>query len=194
MSTRSYSLTFSGAGTAKLPAGVFFYIKQAVAALTIETEGVPRSPVRFDNVGAGLKYGPVQEEKRWTYLAITSSVAQVVEVIVSDDAEVDIASTVTVSGAVSVTEVPTTALSSPDDIAVSANASSDIAANGARRRITIGALSTNTDSLRVRTTAGTTNAGVELQPGVWVSLTTTSAIRVRNNSAASQSYFILEET
>jgi hypothetical protein len=173
---------------------VFFYIKQAVAALTIETEGVPRSPVRFDNVGAGLKYGPVPNEKRWTYLAITSSVAQVVEVIVSDDAEVDIASTVTVSGAVSVTEVPTTALSSPDDIAVAASASSDIAANGARRRITIGALSTNTDSLRVRTTAGTTNAGVELQPGIWVSLTTTSAIRVRNNSAASQSYFILEET
>lgn len=177
MTTRTYTLSFSGAGTGVLPAGVFFYVKSATAALTIRTRGNTSAPIEFTNVGAGLKFGPVPESKRWTYLDVESALAQTVEVVVSDDAEVDIASTVNVAGNVTVSEVPCTALSTPARVPVSTAETLLIAANATRRRLTVQAPSTNTASVNIGPSSELSpTRGFELQPGQAVELLTTASV------------------
>lgn len=195
MGTRTYSLTFNAPATIELGAGRFFFIKSATAALTLETNGDKGSPVRFDNVGAGLKYkAPL--ELRWRTLRITSAAIQTVEIVLSDDAEVDIANTVTVSGSVTVQEQPSTTLTPGAKAALAAAASLDIAANAARRRISISnwASSGGGGTVCVRDQAATADAGVELQPGQTMEFQTVAALRVRNNGAAAADISYLEES
>lgn len=195
MTTRTYTLTFAGAGTGVLPAGVFFYVKTATAALTIRTRGSTSSPIEFADVGAGLKFGPVPAEKRWTYLDVESAVAQVVTVIVSDDAEVDIASTVNVAGNVQVSEVPSVTLATP--ARVSLNTATDVpivAASATRRRVTIQNPSTNTESVNVGPTGQlSTTRGLEIEPGTSFEFVTSAAIFGRSVTGT-PSVQALEET
>lgn len=166
MSTRTYTLSFSGAGTGVLPAGVFFYVKSASSALTIRTRGSTSAPIEFVDVGAGLKFGPVEPGKRWTYLDVTSAAAQTVVVIVSDDGEVDIASTVNVAGNVTVSEVPSSAIATPARVPVGAAEALLIAANASRRSLTIQLPTTATDSVNIGPSGGVAaDRGLELQPG-----------------------------
>lgn len=194
MSTRTYTLSFLGASTLTLPGGVFFYVKSAAAALTIRTRGSTTSPIEFTNVGAGLRFGPVPADKRWTYLDVTSAVVQTVEVVVSDDAEVDIASTVSVAGNVTVSDLPATAATFFARTTLATATSADIAANAARRRITIYNWSAGGGSLTIRDTGATTDAGAELQPGTSIELAFTGALRIRNNSGVSLDYSYIEES
>ncbi len=195
MSTRTYTATLAANAIASLPAGVFFYIKSAAAVLSVEARGQPGAPVLFQNVGAGLKFGPVPPERRWKYLDIKNGpTPQNVEVVISDDAEVDIASTVSVSGSVSTAELPASAVSTPAVVNVANAAASAIAANLARRRITIGAPSGNTGSLYVQATGAGANRGLELQPGTFIEVRSTAALDVRNDSGAAQNYTIFEES
>lgn len=196
MSTRTYSFTFAGAATLVAPGGVFFYIKSATAALTLRTRGSSSAPVEFTNVGAGLRFGPVPIDKRWTYLDLTSAVAQTVELVVSDDAEVDIASTVSVAGNVTVSDLPSTAIASPARVTRATGGASTIAANPARRRITIANPSDNATPglLYVQAVGAGAGRGIPLDPGLFIELQTTAAIDIRNDSGASVDFTQFEET
>ena len=194
MSTRTYTLTFTGAGTGTLPAGVFFYVISAAASLTIRTRGSTVAPIEFVGVGAGLKFGPVEPGKRWTYLDVESTVAQTVVVIVSDDAEVDIASTVSIAGSVNVNVAPASSATFGARVALAAAASSDIAANLTRKRITFYNWSASGGTLTIRDQSATTDAGAELTPGMSLELAYTGALRVRNNSTSSADWSYIEET
>lgn len=196
MTTRTYTLTFTGAATLTAPSGVFFYIKSATSALTLRTRGSTTAPIEFSNVGAGLKFGPVAIEKRWTYLDVTSAIAQTVELVVSDDGEVDIASTVTVAGSVTVQELPSTAIATPARITRATGGASTIAANPARKRITIANPSDNATPglLYVQAVGAGAGRGIPLDPGLFVELATTAAIDIRNDSGASVDFTQFEET
>lgn len=193
MSTRTYTLNFTAPATLTLPSGIFFYIKSASAALNIDTRGSTTAPVNFNNVGAGLRFGPVPEAKRWTYLDVTSASVQTVEIVVSDDAEVDIASTVSVAGNVTTQELPSSALSSQAKTALATATSVDIPANAARKRITIQNWSDSAGNFCVRDQTGTADAGEEIQSGMGRMFATTAALRIRNNSGASVNYSWNEE-
>jgi len=195
MSTRSYRYTFSGAATLTAPGGRFFFVKSATAPISISARGNTTAPIEFTDVGAGLKFGPVPAELRWTYLDITSGVAQIVDVIISDDAEVDVASTVNVAGSVAIMETPSTALATP--VRVALNTATDTliaAANASRRRITIQNPPGNIDSANIGPSGSlSTTRGLEVEPGAAVEICTTAAIygRAVSNAPAVQ---VLEET
>jgi hypothetical protein len=181
MSTRTYSYSIGAGGTAVAPGGRFFYVKSATSSINISTRGTPSSPVDFIGVGAGLKFGPVEADKTWRFLDITSAVAQVVEIVISDDAEVDIASTVNVAGSVMVTDVPSTLVATPARIATNITTDTVLAAaNLTRRRVTIQNPSGNSDSVNVGPDGSlSTTRGVELEPGMSFEFATTAAISAR---------------
>lgn len=196
MSTRTYTLSFLGASTLALPGGVFFYVKSAAAALTIRTRGNTTAPIEFSNVGAGLRFGPVAIDKRWTYLDVTSANVQTVEVVVSDDAEVDIASTVSVAGNVTTSDLPSTAIATPARVTRATGGATTIVANPARRRITIANPSDNATPglLYLQAVGAGAGRGIPLDPGTFVELVTTAAIDVRNDSGVSVDFTQFEET
>lgn len=194
MSTRTYTLSFLGASTLVLPGGVFFYVKSAAAALTIRTRGSTTSPIEFTNVGAGLRFGPVPADKRWTYLDVTSASVQSVEVVVSDDAEVDIASTVSVAGNVTTTELPASAVATPAANVIVTASALVIAANAARKRIKICSDPANTGNVYIQATGAGAGRGIPLQPGLYEEVQGTYAFDVRNDSGVSCTVTQYEET
>lgn len=194
MSTRTYTLPFTAAGTIPLPSGVFFYVKSASAALTIRTRGSTSSPIEFTNVGAGLRFGPVSADKRWTYLDVTSAAVQTVEVVVSDDAEVDIASTVTVAGNVTVAELPATTVATPAANVIANGSFLAIAANASRKRIKICSDPNNLGNVYIQAPSAGPNVGIPLQPGMYEEVQGTYAFHVHNNSGASCTVTQYEES
>jgi len=196
MSAQNFAFAIGAGATVRLPAGRYFMVRTAASAIDIVTEGSNTgSPVRFLNIGAGTKFGPVEEGKGWRNLLVTSAAAQNLEIVISDDGLFDIANAVSVLGVASVAVQPNTGITaSGADVSVTTGNASSIAANLSRKAITIGALSTNTGSIRVQSAGAGANRGIELQAGQSVTLTNTAAIDVRNDSGASQSYYAFEET
>jgi hypothetical protein len=164
--TRTYTVPFTAPGTAELPAGRMFFIKEASAVLAIEADA-PGAPTRFENVGAGLKYR-AEYDKRWRTLRITSAVVQTVELLISDESDVDFANTVNVAGSVITTEELATAGDTPARISVPAAQTLLVAAAPSRRRVILQAPTTNTESVNVGM-IGQVSAvrGFELAPGQW---------------------------
>ena len=196
MSTKTYVLTFAGAGMLPLPQGTFFMIKSAVAALSINAVRRDGQPVAFENVGAGLQYNGNKAGVKWYSLEVSSSVAQVVEIVISDDAEVSFANTVSVAGGVAMTETPSAVVATPARITRATAGATTIAANPARRRITICNPSDNATPglLYVQAVGAGAGRGLPLDPGLTAEFKTTAALDVRNDSGVSVDFTVFEET
>lgn len=195
MSAQKFAMTFTAGQTVRLPAGRFFFINAATAALDVRTAGNTSSPASFLNIGAGTKFGPVQEGQGWRFLDVTSATAQNVEITISDDGQFEVASTVNVAGNVTTTVAPSVAIASPADVAIAAT-TTDVASipqNVSRRRVTVGVLSTAAGPVRVSAN-GATGRGIEVQPGTFVEFVTTAALGIRNDGAAGTSFYFFEET
>ena len=194
MSTKVYTLNFTGAAMLPLPQGRFFMIKTATAALSIECRRRDGQPVSFSNVGAGLQYKALGSDLPWYSMEVTSALAQVVEIVISDEAEISFANTVTVAGGVSVSELPAAALSTPAADAIANGAALAVAANPARRRVTVCAASTNAGSVYVQSTGAGAGRGIELAAGASYTVVGTYAFDVRNDSGAAASVTRFEES
>ena len=171
-------------------AGRFFGIIDApVAALSVE----------FDGDGHVLRRGPggsILVADEFHQVRITSTLAQSVTVVIADEPQ-DV-SNITSSGSggpPQQIEAPSSTVATPDDNALPAATTEAIAANPARRRITIGVLSTETVAIRVQAAGANDLSGVEIQPGMSYRFDTTAALDVRNNDGAvATSYWIFEES
>jgi hypothetical protein len=196
MSAQNFAFAIGAGASIRLPAGRFFMVRTATAALDITTEGNPGSPLRFIGMTAGTRFGPVEIGQGWRFLIITSASAQNVEIVISDDGLFDVANTVTVSGAVAVSEVTSSVVNgwNSADITITTGNANAFGSSPVRKRITIGSLSTNTGSVRITAAGGAANRGLELQPGMYVELRTSVGFDVRNDSGASQTIWWMEET
>lgn len=188
--------------------GRIWYLKTASSPINLRAESAGTGAVvrNFNNIAAGAKF-VADPGDGWTYLRVTSQLAQTIEIVVGDDdvsfsnavsivgtPPVSIASGVGAGGSVVVLERPGASLAAPADVVLATATALSIAANGARQRITIGSLSTNTGNVRVQPTGAGAGKGLELQPGTYVGVPTTAAIDVRNDSGANQTIWQLEET
>lgn len=195
MSTNTRTVTFAGGETRPLPGGRFLYIKAATAAIDIEITDRNGTPNSITGATAGMKFKRLDGEA-WRYTKITSAAAQIVVVVLSDDAEVDIASTVTVAGAVTVAEIPSSAVATPARATRATGGADTIAANPARKRITISNPSDNATPglLYVQATGAGAGRGYPLDSGLSAEFRTTAALDVRNDSGVSVDYTVFEET
>jgi hypothetical protein len=173
---------------------VFFFVEAASAPITIRTRGTPTSPREFIDVGPGAKFGPVTIDQKWSYLDITSSAIQVVKIVISDDAEFDVAGTVTVAGNVLITEQPTTTIVTPAANVIANASALSIAANASRKRITIANLSTGGGSVFIQSPGAGAGRGVEVQSGMNHIVRGAYAFAVRNDSGSSQTIMQTEES
>lgn len=200
MSAQKYVQTFTAGQLVRFPAGRYFYINLATSPLDVVTEGNPGSPVRFLQIGAGAKFGPVADGQGWRFLAVTSAGAQNVEITISDDGNFEIAATVSVAG--TVTTSPSPASATTDTAPVDAADAAEtllIAANLSRRGVWITADSLNADGGTTATHAGMIRAATggnaidEIQAGVGKYFPVTHGLWVRNDSGAVARFYVREE-
>jgi hypothetical protein len=200
MSAQKFVQAFGAGQVVRFPAGRYFYINSATSDLNVVTEGNPGSPVRFDGIAAGAKFGPVEPGQGWRFLVVESPGAQNVEITISDDGNFEVAANVTVAGVVSTTEQPasTTTNTVPVDAGTGAETAL-IAANVARRGVWITRDSSNADGGTTATHGGLIraqtggNAIDELQPGVSKYFPVTHGLWVRNDSGATNRFYVREE-
>lgn len=169
--------------------GRFFGIIVApLAAINIELDGAP-----------ALRRGPggsIMLPDFFRRIRLTSAVTQTVRVLVADEPQ-DVSNVTTGGGGgvgSEVSEVPSSTLASPAAVNVANNNTATIAANTARRRITVYAYDTNAGPIFLQVPAAGAGRGLGLAPGLFVELKTTAAIGVRNDSGAAADFSTLEES
>jgi hypothetical protein len=198
MSTKTHILAFNApASTIVLGQGKYFFIAQAASAVDIELRRRDSSVEQLSAVAAGLKYKPLDPDASKFYeIAITSSVIQQVTLVISDSAEVDYASVVSVTGSVLTSAAPSSTIATPADAAIAGAGIANIAANALRKRIWIGSLSSNagTVNLRVHVSGAGAAKGFEIQAGQYEKFETSAALTIFNGDAGAQSYWVFEES
>lgn len=193
MSARNYSQTLGAGETITLPAGRYFYVRTALTAIDVVSEGNPGSPARFIGISAGAKFGPVSEGRGWKKLKVTSALAQSIEIVISDDGDFEISSSVTVAGSVLTSEAPASSVTDlPAVSRLNATQGALIAANVTRKRITVTASSANAGICFVRAVGGANNLA-ELAPGMSWQFKGTYALEVRNDTGAAANFYLFEE-
>lgn len=168
--------------------GKFFGIIDAVGGIEVSVDE-SATVLR----GAG---GSIDLQQFFDYVTLTSSTTQQVRVLVADAPQV-ISNIVTAAPGASVTTVqdePSDTVATPDDNAIGAATTENIAANPARRRITIGVLSTADDPIRVQAVGANDASGAEIVPGMSHRFDTTVSLDVRCNGAVGSVYWIFEES
>ena len=194
MTTEVHTYVMSVGSTVRAPRGRFFFIKSAPSGShTITAAGRPGSPLKFSNISAGLKYGPVDESDTWQYLDITTVSAQTVEIIIGDD-DVEVAGVATITGTVTVNQIGRTLVSAADVSVATVSTAVVAAANSGRENLLIGSLSTNPGSVRIGDASVGAARGIELQPGQVIELETLTAVSVYNPNATACAFQILEFT
>jgi hypothetical protein len=174
--------------------GRIWYLKTATSPLnvTAEQSGSGAKIRKFINVTAGFKF-VAPDGDGWTLLRVNSTLSQNIEMILGDD-DVSVANAVSVTGSVTTLMLPSTAIQASIADTVIANTSAfSVSGSPSRRRITVGALSTNAGSVRIQSVAAGANRGLELQPGTFVELDTTAAFDIRNDSGAACTVYFLDE-
>ncbi len=197
MTTKTHTVIFNAPGSVVLGQGKYFFIAAASAALDIELRHRDSSPEHLTGVGAGLKYKPLDANAAKFYeIALTSASVQNVVIVISDGAEVDFASVVTVSGGINNSEQPSAAVATPARTTVNNGTASTIAANALRRRITISNPSDNATPglIYVQAPGSGAGRGYPLDPGLSGEFKTTAALDVRNDSGGAVDFTRFEET
>ncbi len=201
MTSEVLTQSVAAGATVTFSRGRIFNLLQASSPVTITLEtksvkGGQTSIRKFVNIPAGSKFTLKAGEEDWTFLRLFSSVLQSVTLFVGDD-DMTFNNAVTVTGVAQVTTTPNSAFNAgpiADGNIASGNAAS-IPANVARRAITVSSPPTNTGTVYIQHTGdGAGPHGIPLQPGTFVTLTTTSAFDVRNDSGAAQYITYNEET
>lgn len=202
MSVDSFSVLIPASGVWKFPQQAnFLFLLTASAAITVQLQGGSANET-FQGLTGGLR---IKRVKLWQNTNITGAAGTTATVYLgSESARADDTDYIQTIATIAGGTVNTIQQASPNaptnhaDVAVLTTVVSNIAANAARRSITIGSLSTNapaTLNLRVQGGAGTATAdGIELQPGTFVTLYTQGAVSVYNPDANTQTYWWQEQT
>lgn len=153
----------------------------------------------FSGIQAGLQVARVKQFDQATFQGTAGATVTLFYgfMNVREDATLFSQQIATIAGTVGVAILPSSALADTADTAQAINTQTVIAANLARRRITVGVLSTSGNGVRV-SSAGGAGRGIEVQPGTFVEIDTTAAITVRNTDVAASgavaTWYAEEET
>jgi hypothetical protein len=185
-------------GTVTFGRGRIFNLLQAASPVTIVLEGKSTSggqtAVRkFVNIPAGSKFTAKAGEE-WTFLRLTSALAQNVTLFVGDD-DMTFSNAVTVTGVAVVAVTPSTTINSPVASVLAGNATdgTGVPGNPARKRVTVYNLAASAGSIRVSDT-GVTGRGIEISAGTYAEFDTTAALGIRCDTASGATWGYFEES
>lgn len=182
--------------------GNFLFLIAASLPVTIQMSRTisDSGSEQFANVQAGLQIARI---KRFDQVIISGTAGATVTLFfgymnVREDATLFNQQIATIAGTVAVAILPASTFTDTADTTTAAGAQVAISANLARRRITIGVLSTSGNGVRVSFTGGANTRGVEIQPGTFTEFDNTAALVVRNAdiaaSAANAVWYAEEES
>lgn len=195
MSIQRYTGTIPATGTYESQGGNFLLFISSNAASSVRLENGGHSE-QFNGITGGLL---VKRVRPWDNFRLVGTPGTTFEFLLGNEFvehdEVDIRLQIaTIAGVASFSEFPSATVATPDDNALPAATTENIAANPLRRRITIGCLSTNTVGFRVQAVGASDLSGIEVTPGTYVEIRTTASLDIRNNDGAvATSYYIFEE-
>jgi len=176
--------TVDATGVLKLANANFFFLISSTSAVNLRFVRSP-SAENINGFSAGVQ---IQRLERWDYLFITAAVGTVLTFMygyadVREDATLFNQQIAVIAGVTAVALNPSSALTDTVDTAQATGTETTIAANLARRRITIGVPPTAAANEPVRvSSAGGAGRGIVIQPGTNQEFQTTSALHVRNDN------------
>lgn len=182
MSVDSRTQAIDATGQLRLANANFLFLISASAAVTVTFSRDGTTEI-FQNTLAGLSVARV---RKWEFAFITGAPGTTVTFFygitqVREDSTLVQQSLATIAGTVSVATIPSATFVDTVDTAQGSATQTVIAANLARRRITIGVISTSLNSVRV-SGAGGAGRGIEIAPGTNQEFDTTAALTVRNDN------------
>lgn len=195
-SIERYSRTIPASGVVEHGRGNVLLFVSATGTVNVRAENGGAAE-GVNGVNGGVRFERV---KPWDNLRILGTPGVTVEYWIGSQLVerdlIDVFTQIaTIAGVASFSEFPSAAVATPDDNALPAATTENIAANLLRRRITIGCLSTNDVGFRVQAVGANDASGLEVQPGTFVELRTTASLDIRNNDGAlATSYYIFEES
>lgn len=200
---RSYTLTIPAAAGVNQPAAAkidvdanFLFIVSdtdtSSTTLVIRAESVKNSDVESDYLvmapGQRARFpAPLDSFTFYNYDNIPRTVVAIIGK--GDYVTNQISGAVSITGgSVAVTNLSALAFSSGTDTVLGAATSADFSGAANNREVIIQAHPNNTGELIVRDQVATADAGIHLQPGERAVLTLSGGFRIRNNTAANQTY------
>lgn len=194
----SQTVVLDANGRAILSNANFIFIISASLPVSVQLkrEG---STEDFASIQAGLQVGRLQ---RWSECRLTGTAGATIQLFygytsLREDVTVFNQQIATIAGTVAVADLPASTLTDTADTTQAASTQTAISANLARRRITIGVLSTSGNGVRVSFSGAANTRGIEVQPGTFVEFRNTAALVVRNAdlaaSAANAVWYAEEE-
>lgn len=182
---QSQSIVLDALGRGRLANANFIFVIAASLPVSVRLNR-GGSTESFDSISAGLQVGRL---KPWEECALIGTAGATVTLFygycsLREDVTVFSQQIATIAGTVAVAILPASSITDTADTTTAAGAQVAISANLARRRLTIGVLSTSGNGVRVSFTGGANTRGIEIQPGTFVEFQQTAALVVRNADIA----------
>lgn len=163
--------------------GTFVRLRNASAGLVLSAQAEVGGGMLADNLEVANGDMPRFKE-RFAYLTFKNPTGAIITAdAIIGEGEHEVSS---IAGTVAVTNSAATTFDSSADTALANASSLDIAANSSQRELILQGAQANTGELCVRDQAGTTSEGFRLYPGGHIILGNSGAVRIRNNSGATQ--------
>jgi hypothetical protein len=195
MALNQQSVAIPASGSARLPQGNFFFLLSAApGAVTVNVSRGGQND-NFANAIAGLK---IERVVKWDYIDLVGAAGTVVNYLIgfvtTDRDTTDVQQALaTIAGTVAVAILPSGTINDVADTVQAFGTQTVIAANLARRRITIGNRETSVDTIRVSGSGGA-GKGIVIQAGTFAEFDTTASLTVRNdNAAGNATWYSFEE-
>lgn len=180
---RTEKLSIPANSSVNIPAvGTFVRVRNATATLILSVQGVDGGQLAdYLEVSNGDKPTFNERFKLLTFRNPTAATVTADVVIGEGNHEVS-----SIAGTVAVTNSAASTFDSQADVSLTTASSLDIAVDLTRREILLQGAQANTGELCVRDQSGTTSEGFRLYAGGHLILGNYAALRIRNNSAATQ--------
>lgn len=195
MTIKRIATTMPASGSYELPNGNFFLFLTASAALNINISK-DGSREDFSGLTGGLY---VRRVTPWLKIYLTGTAGTTFEVWIGDEKverdETDVRLQVTaIAGVASVNQVPNSDFVDTPAVAVANGAAGALfPVNALRRAVTVFVDTNNVGDCELRASSGGNRIGT-LSPGQFYSWRNTDTLFARNDTGASASFYILEET
>ncbi len=171
----------------------YFFLETATLPVAVSFQGNGQN-YRIASVSAGILVGRVNG---WGRAVISGTVGSTVTWYYGDAAlreDVTDFRSQLIGGITAVSEAPSSTIVTPAAVAVTTGNAGAIAANAARKRITVKTLLANTGNLYLQAPTAGAGRGIEMVPGDVAEVSTTAAMDMRNDSGATQSFTTFEES
>jgi hypothetical protein len=196
MSVEQVTQVIPATGQIPLPPGNFFLLISTTASLNVRIQKAVGNSEGCNGIQTSLLLVRVDQWQQLVLIgAAGTSVTYIYGVTTAREDTTDIRAQIAIlSGTSAIAETPAATLSTPATVVVATASATTVAANLARRRITVSNNSSSTGSVFAQTVAAGAGRGLEIQPGQSLEIRGTYTFDLRNDSGGNCTISTFEES